>query len=106
MGKILDVFLLLLCSSVLVAAFYVIPKKKENDFNNGLKDIKIGTKSKVVSGFYEGCEAQFVAWTKDDAEKIAYHIMVVCALEDYSRHVPMKLSQQEAKQLKQKGLLE
>lgn len=106
MSKLIDGLLLLLAVGMLAVVFYVIPDRKTRLFNEFYKDIKIGKKVKVSSGFYEGCEAEFVAWTKDDNQNVAYHIMVSCLLGDFPRHVPMKLTPQEAKELKVKGLLE
>lgn len=106
MSKVFDWFMLLALTGLIVGIFNVVPSRRSRLFNEFYGDIKIGQKVKIVSGFYEGCEAEFVAWTKDDNGNIAYHIIASCVLKDYPRHVPMKLTPQEAKELKAKGLLE
>lgn len=106
MSKLFDSLMVLLSIGLIVGLFYVVPNKRNRLFNEFYGNIKIGQKAKVTSGFYEGCEAEFMAWTKDDNGSVAYHIIVNCLLTDYPRHVPMKLTQQEAKELKSSGLLE
>ncbi|NBO99772.1 MAG: hypothetical protein EBU90_06550 [Proteobacteria bacterium] len=106
MRQLLDWLMLVLVVVLIGGVLYIVPDRKNKLFNEFYKDIKMGTKAKIVSGFYEGCEAQFVAWTKDDNQNVAYHVTVSCILEDFPRHVPIKLTPQEAKELKVKGLLE